>query len=356
MNILHVIGTLEVGGAENLLIDLVKGLNDKGHLADVLVLKDSDGLEKKLLSSSTNQAKVFKLTKGSIYNPLLIFSIIPFLKNYDIVHVHLFPSIYWVVIAKLLSFSSVKLVYTEHSTRNRRREKWYFKFLDRFIYSFINLVICITDGTYRSLRDHLNRDFNYEVIHNGIDLNKFRNASSGNEQYFRDKFKLIQIANFKPAKDQMTVLKALKSLREEICLLLVGDGELRATLEDFVAENKLENRVLFLGIRLDIPELLLLSDVVVQSSYYEGFGLAAVEGMASRKPVLASDVSGLNEVVRDYGLLFEQGNSNELAKLIEELYSNSEYYDLVKERCFARSKDYSIELMINKYIICYEKS
>ncbi len=74
-------------------------------------------------------------------------------------------------------------------------------------------------------------------------------------------------------------------LPDNYSLCLIGDGVRRPVCEELVKKLNLERRVIFLGLRNDVPRLLKTSDVVVTSSYWEGFGLATVEGMAAGKPV-----------------------------------------------------------------------
>src|SRR5690554_5836630 len=107
MKILQIINSLSTGGAEKLIIDSVPLYQKQGLTVDVLLLNNTETQFKSHLKE-TSKGKIDGLTIGSIYNPFLIFKIIPYLKKYDIIHLHLFPTLYWVVLAKLISFSNVK--------------------------------------------------------------------------------------------------------------------------------------------------------------------------------------------------------------------------------------------------------
>jgi len=132
MKILHVINNLATGGAEKLLLETIPKYPTDVMTMDLLVL---NGIEHPFFidfqKNKSNQ--LFSLGKNSIYNPILIFKVMKYLKQYDIIHVHLFPSLYWVALAKMLSLSSVKLVYTEHSTNNRRHNSLFFRLYDKII-------------------------------------------------------------------------------------------------------------------------------------------------------------------------------------------------------------------------------
>lgn len=355
MKVLQIITSLSIGGAEKLIIDSVPLYQNKTISMDVLCLSNTRTPFWENLEKSSN-SKVTGLTSGSIYNPYLIFKIIPYLKKYDIIHLHLFPTLYWVVIAKWISFSNVKLIYTEHSTNNRRRDLLLFKLIDRIIYNKLDKIVCITVGVKNNLEKHLKFKKNISVVNNGIDIKKFNSASKKEDFDFfkKEDFKLIQVSSFRKQKDQATLIRSLKLLPENVKLILVGQGALIDQNKDLVIELSLQERVVFLGNRYDIPELLQYSDVVILSSEYEGFGLAIVEGMASFKPVIASDIDGIKEIVKGHGLLCEKGNEKELARLINRLFQDEEFYQKNAEQCLARSNEYSIDKMIDRYIKIYK--
>jgi len=100
-----------------------------------------------------------------------------------------------------------------------------------------------------------------------------------------------------------------------------------------VSERNLFSKVRFLGIRDDVPRLLKSVDNVVLSSNYEGLSLSSVEGLASGKPFLASDVPGLTEVVGDSGILFENKNYKSLAKYILKLNNEPDFKETVTKQC-----------------------
>ena len=97
------------------------------------------------------------------------------------------------------------------------------------------------------------------------------------------------------------------------------------------------------------------SEVVCMSSIYEGLSLSSIEGMASGHPFLATNVNGLREVVQGAGELFELGNSQELADLLQRLADDKKFYNLVSNRCAERAKQFDIHEVVNKYMDVYKK-
>lgn len=355
MKILQIITSLNTGGAEKLLIESVPLYQQKGIETDVLILKDNQTPFRTALENNS-RGKVITLSKGPVYNPILIFKIIPYLKQYDVVHVHLFPALYWVVLAKWIAFSKTKIVYTEHSTNNKRRNHFILKRIDRIIYKGVSKIVTIADEVDYNIKTHLKfKQDKFTLIYNGVDIEKYATAKPLNKStlLFEDDFLLIQVASFRYPKDHSTLIKSMINLPEKIKLLLVGDGHLRKDCEQLVIELKLQNRVKFLGLRTDIPELLKAADVVVLSSNYEGLSLSSIEGMSSR-PFVASDVPGLREIVNGYGLLFKPGDFEELSNHILKLYNDEKFYGEIADRCLNRAKDFDIKNMVDCYIELYK--
>lgn len=359
MKIVHIINSLESGGAEKLLLDTLPLYNKKKIAADIIVLNGSDYPFLRALRS-IGCCSIQSLGLGSAYNPLYIFKIMPFLKQYDVAHVHLFPSQYWVVIAKFLSRSKIKLVYTEHSTSGKRIKSSFFKRIDPFFYKQYDRVIAISENVAKVVQQHAGLNATIEVISNGVLLDAFKDSVPAEKTTFFKKTNvalkiIIQVASFKEPKDQKTVIRSLTHLSSDIQLVLVGEGILKQECMALAKALGLEDRVLFLGIRTDVPQLLKMADIVVLSSNYEGFSLAAVEGMASGRPVIASNVEALTTTVKGAGILFKAGDEVQLAIEVEKLLANELYYQDIVHSGLDRAAQYDIHFMVDKHIEMYKK-
>lgn len=356
MRVLQVINSLHTGGAEKLLLETIPIYQREGITMDLLLL---NGEETKFKESfkSLSKGNIFSLKANKkIYDLFLVFKTIPYLKNYDLIHIHLFPALYWVVFAKLISFSRVKMVFTEHNTSNRRRNLLLFKFFDRIIYSYLDKIITISDSVDLNIKNHLNFNNNkFRLINNGVSISSFYKAEPYLKSVFFNEtdFILIQVSSFTEQKNQEILIRSLLELPKEIKLLLVGEGDLKGKNIQLVGELGLNDRVKFLGIRMDVPRLLKTSDIIVLSSNYEGLSLSSIEGMASGKPFIASDVPGLTEIVKGAGLLFENNNFEDLANKILKLIEDKTYYELIVEKCLMRASEYDVSLMVNKHLKLY---
>ena len=305
MNILHVITSLEIGGAQRLLVDLLP-LQATSENVSLLVYKRVNNKFEKTLEQVG--IKILCLEEGNFHNPRVIFRLRKLFKDYDLVHAHLFPTIYWASLAA--RGVNVKIVYTEHSTSNSRRNKWYFRSIERFMYGRYDRIISISQQTQNALTSWLGlHDERFVVINNGVDTRRFSFVKVPVIPK-----SLIMVSRFATSKDQETVIRAMQYIDKDAKLRFVGDGENRCYCENLARELGVSDRVQFLGSRSDIPELVASSYIGIQSSNWEGFGLTAVEIMACGKPVIVTNVDGLKQVVEGAGEIFTLGSPSELAE------------------------------------------
>lgn len=357
MKILHIINSLNTGGAEKLVVDTLPLFEEKGITTDLVLLNvQKTPFYEKLMQNF--KGKVYGFSRGSVYNPMHIFRLMPLLKKYDVIHAHLFPVQYFLVLAKILSFSKTKLIFTEHNTENRRMQNPKFRIIERFIYKYYVKIVCITQEVKDELKKYLQiSEEKMKVIHNGINIAQIKKSKSYDKEELgystKDKL-IVMVAGFRKQKDQDTLIKCMKFLPKDYKLLLVGDGERRYVLENLISQEGLYDRVSFLGIRNDVISIIKMCDVAVLSSHWEGFGLAAVEAMACGVPMIASDVKGLNKVVENGGLLFEKGNIEDLKDKILSL-EDEEFYQSICEKGKKKAQQYDIEEMVNNLLLIYKK-
>ena len=351
MRILHVITSLRTGGAEHLMVDLLPRLRDLGNEVELLLF---DGIKTSFYHQLQQKGiTIHSLGEGgNVYRLGNIFKLIRFIGKYDIIHTHNTACQLFVPIARALSHSNVKLVTTEHSATNRRRGKWYLKPIEKWLYNRYSYIICISDQPAENLRKHIGAKDSIVVVNNGVDVTKFLYPIKDVSK--KESFLITQVSSFNDAKDQDTLIRAMTKLPDNYRLQLAGDGARRPKVEELTRDLGVSNRVDFLGIRTDVPKLLQESDINVLSSHWEGLSLSSIEGMASGRPFIASDVDGLREIVKDNGILFPHGDYKALALAIRELCENPQYYHDVAERCQAKAKQYDISVMANNYNELYK--
>lgn len=357
MRILHVITSLRTGGAEKLMLDLLPKIKENGCEIELLVFDGSPTPFLKEMESL--DIVIHKLhDKGGMYSFSNIFAFCEYVNHYDIIHTHNTPAQFFVAISHTLFRSKSILVTTEHNTSNRRRGKWWWYLLDQWMYRKYSTIICISAKAEENLRNYLNDNSSKIVtIFNGIDLKRFLSCERkiSND---RDPKKVVisMVAAFREQKDQKTLIRAAAKLPSHYIVQLVGTGEQKLIDECKALVNALglSERVLFLGMRNDVERILFMSDIIVLSSHYEGLSLSSLEGMASGKPFVSSDVDGLHEIVSGYGLLFPHEDYETLSKELLRLGEDEDYSRRVAKRCVERAKQFDINEMSDKYMSIYK--
>lgn len=360
MKILHVIGSLSVAnGSAKVALDIFSFQRKRGNDVDVAILRHYRSSWEDVVEKQGGHLWTLGDEKSSLFNPRLVFRLGPLMKKYDVVHIHLFPSLYWAVLVKILYRPNCKLVATIHNISDHRQEKKWLRPVERFVYRSYDRLVAISHPVADMLRTYAHaKEEQLVTIENGIDLSRFKEAVSISRSELgisEDGVVLIaQVARFSYEKDQKTLLRALALLPDSYHAVFVGDGTLLEEHRSYAESLHLGDRVHFLGSRHDVPAILKASDIVVMSSNFEGFGLVAVEGMASGKPVVASDVPGLADVVSGAGLLFSPHNEHELAEQLQHLSEDKNFYMEVQDSCQKRAEQYSAERMGSQYEALYK--
>lgn len=362
MRILQVITSLDMGGAETLVVNLIPRLQALGHTADLCVFDGTETPLTQRLRKESPKIKIYALGKG-VYNPLYIFKLTKIMKSYDIVHTHNSSPQLFVAIASL--FCRVKLVSTEHNTSNRKRNwKWY-RPIESWMYGRYNHIICISKIAEEKLREYMggewlvelsNRYKSITTVNNGIDVNAISEAVPCKELLGlkENRKSILMVAGFRKQKNQDTIIRALTLLdKEKYEIWFAGIGERMEEVKQLALSLGVRKRVRFLGLRTDIPNVLRAADVIVMSSHWEGLSLSNVEGMSAHKPFIASDVNGLKEVTKGYGILFPHEDAKALAEEINRLASDEAYYNEIAERCYNRALEFDIQRMTNGYETVY---
>ena len=360
MKILQVITSLEMGGAETLVVNLILRLQALGYTVDLCVFNGIDTpLMQKLKRESPNTT-IYTLGRG-VYNPFYILKLAKIMRGYDIVHTHNSSPQLFVAIANL--FTRRKLVSTEHNTSNRKRNwKWYAP-IESWMYRQYGHIICISEIAEMKLRDYMGGDWlnkessiynKISTINNGVDVKAISNAVPDAEllSLKKDRKAILMVAGFRNQKDQNTVVKALDILdKEKFEVWFAGIGDRMDDVKQLALSLGVADNVRFLGLRTDIPNVLKAADFIVMSSHWEGLSLSNVEGMSAHKPFIASNVNGLREVTEGYGILFPHEDAGTLAKEINRLAEDENYYKEIAGRCFDRA----LQFDINKTVDGYEK-
>ena len=343
--------------------ELTKRLVGSGDEVELLLFDGTRTLLYNELATDGIMIHSLEVGERAMHNPLLAFRLRRFLKKhaFDVVHAHNSPCQYLVALASPRQIISAT---TEHGTVNRRRAHAFLRSLDRWMYSRYRSIVCVSEETRVELSRWLSDNGLVErmsVVLNGINLNGFKNASPAPDVESDGRFKILMVSAFRPEKDQMTLIKAMGLLPDDCELLLAGGAELPAhkaimdSCRKAAEELGLGERVRFLGYRDDVPALLAASDMVVLSSLHEGLPLSALEAMASGRPFVASDVSGLRDIVRGAGILFPCGDADRLAQILNRLREDKVMREGIARSCRKRAEQYDIARTVEGYRELYNK-
>lgn len=359
MKVLHVINCFaRSGGAEKFLFDLALQMKRQGVDIEILSLVAPAVQNREFIENAEKCGiPVHILRQDALYSVKNIGRLRRFFKEhrFDVVHAHLFPAQYWCAFARNNLF---KLVFTEHSTDNRRRHHWLFRFIDHCVYKFYDKIICISEKTEDFLLKQIGK-MPTVIIPNGINMEVFSDAKPVERAKLLNTgsdVKLVTMcAAFRKGKDYMTLFRALKFLPENIHVLCVGDGELKDEHENYCREQGLLPRVHFLGLRKDVASIFKASDVIVLSTNYEGFSIAMLEAMTSGIPFVASDVPGIGDLVKGYTSLFPAGDERCLADSILRVLEDGEYSSDIVKKCWEFARRYDIVSTASQYVKLYNK-
>lgn len=354
MKLLHVIASLELGGAEALLKDLAIFFKKEGiDITIIVLMKKEDSVIMEQLKRSKIDVIYCPVPKKISFRNILFLTKHLMRNKYDIIHTHLTWDIYILAFLNLLFRNKLALITTEHSTMFRRRDNWFVRSfsLEKFVYQQYARVICISQEVFsRHAEQGLTLEKKCVVINNGVDLSRF--SCDYNVHFRLNGPIIICVGTLCENKDQFTLIRAISHI-PNVKLWLVGDGPSREDLENLILQLQLQEKVFLLGKRSDIPDLLKKCTIYVQPSYHEGFSIAMIEALASGLPIVASNVPGMKEIVQDADLLFPFGDEKALAEIIARLLSNPSYLTRLSDENVKKAQKYSINETVKQYCKLY---
>jgi len=308
-----------MGGSEKVVYDLSRKLDPAAY--NVVIIGFSDGPARRLYEEFG--ATVHALTKGAGFDLSLVGALRRVLlrERIDVVSAHHFGPLLYTFLA--IIGLKAKLVYTEHSKWQLEQLSPSKKLLNRLMLSRADAIVAISKQIEEYyLRRLLVKKRRLHFITNGIDFASFRSSNGPSLRQrlgIGEREKVIGIiANLRQEKNHKLLISAFgtvaKSMRETR-LVLVGFDCMDGELQRFAARSQASDKILFLGSRHDVPDLLAMFDIFCLPSIHEGLPLTVLEAMAAGVPVVGADVMGINEVVAHdvNGLLFPCNDEARLA-------------------------------------------
>lgn len=364
LRILQVIDGMNIGGAEVLLVDLVRRLREVGH--EVQVAYSSPGPMAARLAEMG--ITLTRLPRFARVDPILLLRLMKLMRREkpDLVHTHLFKSdLHGRLAARWTGVPVV--ISTAHNN-----DSWAKRAPLGWLYGRTSLLADRIIAVSEEVREYqLKYTFvppeKIVTIDNGVDMRRFDGQEEAGRAV-RTEFEIDSdaplvgiIGRLTEQKDHATFLQAAGHIRVALPktrFLVVGDGPLRESLIVQARSLKLDDAVMFAGLRSDIPAVMAALDVLVFSSRWEGLPVTLLEGMAAAKPVVSTAVGGVPGVVGDgaSALLVPPGMASVLADAVVRVLSDPALARKLSAAARARVREkYSLDSMLDRTLALYEE-
>ena len=274
--------------------------------------------------------------------------------NYKFIHCHTpIGSIIGRIAAQK---TKTKIIYTAHGFhffKGAPLKNWLMYFPVEWICSWItDVLITINKEDYERAKRFLHAKKTKYIPGVGVNIEKFATCNVDKKEKCRlleipdDKFILLSVGELQKRKNHKIVIDALGKIKNtDIYYIIAGQGALKKHYEKMIKSYGLEQNVKLLGYRTDIDELCQIADCFVHTAFHEGLSVALLEAMASGLPIIASNVRGVKDLVKQDqgGICINPTSVNEMSAATQKLFTNKDF----REKCgFYNSitvKKYSID-------------
>jgi glycosyltransferase involved in cell wall biosynthesis len=362
MKVLHILDSLNRGGAEMLELDVCRNAEKNGLDLSFAATGGGD-LEQDFKDSGV---RFFRLQRRLPIDPPLILKLRKIIRTEEIKVVHAHQAVEALHAYFAIRGTGAKLVLSFHGyipdAKNRRALKF---LIPR---TAANISVSREFLKWLAEKEKLDTSRNFHVVYNGVDEKRL--APTGKD--FRAETGLKpetllfgMIGNFyaAPRKDQLTVCRALPEFFRRIenaHFVFVGGAEENSDFEKcaaFCRENEIADRVHFVGVRGDVADILHALDAFVLSTRHESFGIAAVEAMLVKVPTVLSDIEPLLEVSRggEFAEIFQTGNAADLAEKLVRIAESEDFrHDLANRARVYAKRNFGIEAHLENLKNLYE--
>jgi glycosyltransferase involved in cell wall biosynthesis len=329
--ILHFIYDLGRGGAETMMVRVIRELQEYNNI--VVTLYEDNHFGRELQCT-----KYICLNQGSLLLfPLSALKLRKIIKTHkvDIVHTHLF----WpTMIARIGTPKNVVLITTIHAfiATSVEYKHWHIRLLDKISYNFRkSIIIGVAKGAVTEYFSFLKiRSYKAFALYTFVDIDRFQFNGSAIDKEDRA-FRLISIGALRVQKNHQYLIEAFKLLKNEnIELHIFGIGPLQQSLQEAIEKNNV--KVVLKGQVRNIHEILPQYDLFVMSSTFEGFSLGVLESMAMKVPMLLSEIVSFREQCEDTAVYFNLNDANDFVIKLKTVAANKGLRLQLAEKAYDR--------------------
>ncbi|MFR4582436.1 glycosyltransferase [Clostridium cadaveris] len=346
-----IITNISVGGAQKVVIDIVKEMNIMKNLDIKLFVhnkKEQNHFSYIIKENSIPVEYLDRDDKVTINNyRKLSLTLKEF--NPDVVHVHL-DTLYTPLWALL---NHKNTVFTIHSQPYRILNKIIYKILfKRLVTKKYFRITGVSRKISEEVAEALNIDENKVItVYNPVYV-----PETYNEKKNIKDVSFINVARFHPIKNHMLLISAFKTVCDEYPnskLNFVGDGETLGECKELTKKLGLEDNIVFWGNRSDVYSILKKSDIFVLCSDSEAMPVSVLEAMACSLPIISTDVGGVSEVINNNGILIKKRNREMLVEAMKKMIIDNEFRKECSKNSYNLARQFNVKEIVNKYIDVY---
>jgi len=369
--IVHIIYSLGTGGLENGLVNIINRSPPERYRHVIVCLADATDFAKRITAPDV---EVIQLNKKPGHDWGLYFRLLKVLFSLkpDIVHTRNLTSLEMQALTLLMP--GVKRVHGEHGrdVNDLDGTNKKYNYLRKLLRFFIHRYITVSKDLEHWLKETINvPELKVRQIYNGVDSEKFHPNQSLRNQVTPGDFlsansvvvgtvgRIAEVKNQKLLVDGVRrLVESRPELRENLRLVLVGDGPLYDSLQVYISEIGISDLVWMAGDRDDIPQLMQLMDIFVLPSLAEGISNTVLEAMATGLPIIATNVGGNPELISDgeNGRLITVDDDQCLAETIGDLIDDSEVRSQMGQNGLNRVRStFNWPKTVNEYLSVYDE-
>lgn len=327
IHVVHIIPTLNFGGAEKFVVELTKHIHGDDVKQTIITFWDERPLMNEL--------------QDRVACELMSFFDIPYWRRIavlsgrlqelgaDVVHTHLFSADLWGRLAARRA--GIPVVTTEHNINTQESRLW------TAIKRWMNNYSAVYTAPSEAVASFMKKIYHIpsrsiEVIRHGIDVDMF--AVVKNPKW-KEPYRIGMIGRLSEQKGHTIAIDAMNKLTDvDAKLIITGAGELKDELYQYAQEKRLNARIEWHDPVTDVASVYADCDIVIVPSLWEGLGLVVLEAMASGRCVIGSDVDGIAEIVADgvTGHLVPVGDADALANMIRRALTHREETDTISRQ------------------------
>lgn len=344
MKIMQVITLCELGGAQSVVVNLANSLCESHDV--IVVAGDGDGKMWDLLNMRIRQERVkyLKRTLSPIYDTLTLFSLIKLYFKYkpDIIHLHSSK----IGILGRIAFPKAKVIYTVHGFDSVRIAYRKFLPIEKLLQNSCKAIVGVSKYDSRNLFDE-GITHNVYMVYNGI----LKPTSLNYDPFsFCSDYthKILCIARLSPPKNSELFLKIASLLPQYAFIWIGNQHELK---------SEYSKNVFFMGNLTNAGAYNAYADLFILPSNYEGLPMVILEAMSFGRPVIASNVGGISEIVRngDNGYTVENTPEAFISSIKYVLENKNVYSELAKRSMKIFNNELTVDRMVNGYMKIYQQ-